>query len=291
LPEMVKAEAVMATRLSEQQYAKWKDQRDFLLREQESKNRTENLALDNKRADAQLGLSRRQVELAERQEGVKNTTSELREYEVAKTQGFQGNFLDYKKAIAESQRAQTIINNNPLPKPPAGFRYNADGTTLEAIPGGPGEQITGEVGARLGLGKVFLDELPGIKKDVKEGALTGPLDRAQVMMGVGKPGEVARKIASGTDALLRNLTGAGMSEIEARRYAKRYEPQMQDGIDTILSKLDQLEKELRTTGEIVGRGRGGNVMGTAPTAPAPPQAAPSREQIRQELLRRGHKVD
>jgi hypothetical protein len=56
----------MATRLSDQQYAKWKDQRDFLLREQEAKTRIDNYGADNRRADEANKLNREKHELDKR---------------------------------------------------------------------------------------------------------------------------------------------------------------------------------------------------------------------------------
>lgn len=39
-------------------------------------------------------------------------TSGMQEYEQARAQGFQGTFLDYKRALAEAGRSSTVVNNN-----------------------------------------------------------------------------------------------------------------------------------------------------------------------------------
>lgn len=143
---------------------------------------------------------------------------------------------------------------------PSGYRW-LDPQNPEAgvapIPGGPGEKVDAEVAARLGLAKSFLGELPDIKKRVEAGELTGPIDATMGKMGVGKAGELRRKIDSGAESLLRMLTGAGMNKEEAADYTRRYKFDPTDKAATVISKLDQLERELNSVGETVGKGRGG----------------------------------
>jgi hypothetical protein len=88
-------------------------------------------------------------------------------------------------------------------------------------------------------------------------------------LNIGKPGELRRQISSGAESLLRNLTGAGMNLQEAKNYVARYEPEWNDSAETLLSKVGQLERELKSTMEMVAKGRGG----TGPTAPVPPPAS------------------
>ena len=133
-----------------------------------------------------------------------------------------------------------------------------------------------------GLTESFLGQLPEIRKRVAAGEATAAIDAAKGWFGVGGPGEVRRMIDSGADALLRNLTGAGMSASEAAEYARRYRLQPTDSAETVLSKLGQLERELHAVQQTVGRGRGGvptvapgassTAAGTvvAPGAPAAP---------------------
>jgi hypothetical protein len=141
---------------------------------------------------------------------------------------------------------------------PSGYRWvdpkNPD-AGLVAIPGGPGEKVTPEVSARLGLAKSFLGQLPDIRRDIEKGDATGPWDAMQAKAGVGRAGELNRQIKSGAEALLRNLTGAGMSQSEAQNYVSRYELQPWDTTKTVRSKLDQLERELQYTITEVEKGR------------------------------------
>jgi hypothetical protein len=190
----------------------------------------------------------------------------------------------YKRTVTDKQNA------------PAGYKWkdaNNPDAGLVAILGGPGEKITAEVAARLGLAKSFLGQLEdttdaqgnvvkGIRTRVKEGQATGLWDGAMGAANVGESGELRRQIASGAEALLRNLTGAGMNIDEAKRYVSRYEPQWNDKAETVISKLAQLERELRSVNDVVSQGRGGSVLekpGAVPQSVGPqPPAAPTPAQ-------------
>jgi hypothetical protein len=63
------------------------------------------------------------------------------------------------------------------------------------------------------------------------------------------------------------LTGAGMQASEAANYANRYLPSFTDTQETMLSKLDGLEQDLRATLETATQGRGGMEVKTQETAP------------------------
>ena len=75
--------------------------------------------------------------------------------------------------------------------------------------------------------------------------MTGPYDRFVGGNMSGSPqAEISRQIKSGTDALMRFLTGAGMNQTEAEAYAARYEVGYGDTAASALSKFDQLTQEL-----------------------------------------------
>jgi hypothetical protein len=154
---------------------------------------------------------------------------------------------------------------------PTGYRWvdpKDPDKGLVAIPGGPGEKVTPEVSARLGLAKSFLGQLPDIKRDIEKGDATGPWDAAMAKAGVGRAGELRRQIESGAEALLRNLTGAGMGVSEAQKYVSRYELQPWDTTKTVRSKLDQLERELQHTITEVEKGRSPVPSSRGSAAPA-----------------------
>jgi len=146
-------------------------------------------------------------------------TDDMREYEFAKTQGYNKNFSDWQ---LENRRAGATNVNT-------------------------GVQLPAEIGARIGLGDQFLTELPKIKEEVKSGAIDSVVERGQFAAGVGAPAEIWRRIETGKEALVRNLTGAGMAQAEAENVAKRYQISPTDSIDTQLKKLEGLEKDLEAT--------------------------------------------
>lgn len=145
-------------------------------------------------------------------------------------------------------------------KPPTGFRFvnPADPNAgLEPIPGGPGEQLPGELAAKVGIADNFQKQLPAILKSVQDGKVTGVWDRGWAgYIGTGEGAETYRQIQSGVDALQRLLTGAGMNMAEATQYAQRYLPSYTDTPKSVTSKLNQLAQELESTKTMVMRGRG-----------------------------------
>jgi hypothetical protein len=147
-------------------------------------------------------------------------TDDMREYEFAKTQGYNKNFSDWQ--IENRRAGATNVNTGAV-------------------------QLPAEMGARIGLGDQFISELPGIKKDIKGGAVSGPIERGQLAAGAGKPGEIWRRIETGKEALVRNLTGAGMAQAEAENVAARYQIGPLDTVDTMIQKLEGLERDLEAT--------------------------------------------
>src|SRR5262249_43402651 len=104
----------------------------------------------------------------------------------------------------------------------------------QAIP----KPMPAELAARGGLASQFLDEYPLLRERVAQGQASYPnylQSHGVTIPGLGTygasgaPAETLRKIQSGADALLRHLTGAGMSIPEAERYVRRYEPSISDG--------------------------------------------------------------
>lgn len=189
-----------------------------------------------------------------------------------------------KRALGDRQNA------------PPGYRWvdaNDESKGLVAISGGPAERITPEVSSRIGMADSFLDQLPDIRKTLKEGGATGPIDAVLAKIGHGRAGEVRRQIDSGAESLLRNLTGAGMGINEANEYAGRYRLQPWDTVESITSKMNQLERELKYVKATVQRGRsttptvvnGKLVIGDteAPSSTAPTRSGKTRGGITYEI--------
>ncbi|OQP87577.1 hypothetical protein BTR14_03130 [Rhizobium rhizosphaerae] len=181
-----------------------------------------------------------------------------------------------------------VPNGSTAPGAPSssGMPSPADGAT--AAPTQPGmipltgpkpqnTQISAEMGARIGMGDAFLKELPNIRQQIKNGAASGPIDGAMLGLGIGTPAAIWRNIETGRDALVRNLTGAGMSESEAKNQTARYQISPTDSQETMLSKLDNLERDLLATRDGAIKARTGN-LGEAPKAEADPLAS-AREAI------------
>lgn len=115
--------------------------------------------------------------------------------------------------------------------------------------------LPAELAARVGLAESFLANAPRLREAIAAGDSTGPIDGAAGFLGVGKAGEIKRKIASGKDALIRNLTGAGMPASEADQYSSRYDISPTDSTETALSKFDNLIQELQAIRQKAYQGR------------------------------------
>lgn len=175
----------------------------------------------------------------------------VQEYQFAKEDGFDGDFAEFLKVKKGNENGSGL-------KAPSGYRW-ADETqrSLEPIPGGPGEQISGELAARVGMAENFIAGAPALREKIARGDVTGWWDQRFVQNGIGERGQVYQELHSGVDVLLRLLTGAGLNETEARQYAERYLPSGRDTAETATSKLDRLVQELQATSEVATRGRGG----------------------------------
>jgi hypothetical protein len=107
------------------------------------------------------------------------------------------------------------------------------------------------------LAKGFIEIAPQIKKRLQNDEINSAEGRILAVVGQGGPGEIRRAIDEGSEALLRGLTGAGMSANEAVNYQRRYQFNVYDTKDTQLRKLNELERALRYVSTEVGKGRGG----------------------------------
>lgn len=204
-----------------------------------------------------LQIQKAQLEIQNLQNPQAKLTDDQREYQAAKDQGFTGTFMDYQVKMKEAGRQQVNIDTGE--KLPSGFRWkdpNKREMGVEPIPGGPATQIPGELAARVGLSGDFLEQAPNLRKRIEAGDVTGLIDANMAQQGLGQAGEVYRQLQSGTDALMRLLTGAGMNETEAKQYASRYLPTIRDTAESAATKLDNLVRELSATRDTAMRGRG-----------------------------------
>lgn len=241
----------------ERQQRRIEQERDFGLRERNYADQLglsqEKLALDRSQGEQAHGLDARRIavlEAAEKRETAQGPRAPL---------GYRWNQQGTLEAIPGGPATAGRIASAP-----AGYRWNADNTGLEPIPGGPAEKLPAELAARVGLAETVLDpkQSAGLVKDIEGGAATGPVDYLTGLAGYGRSGEIRRDLLSGTDALRRMLTGAGMNMNEAAEYTERYLPRMTDNAAILADKVKQLQSELSTIRDVVQRGR----------KPVPPQA-------------------
>ena len=185
-----------------------------------------------------------------------------------------------------------VLTREPMPQPMMPGAPSSAGAPINAVPQAGSRpatpaangmirltepknnaaQISAEMGARIGMGDAFLKELPGIREKIARGDASGPIDGAKLAIGVGAPMDIWRDIETGRDALVRNLTGAGMSVSEANNQAARYQISPTDTSETMLSKLDNLERDLRATRSGAIDARTGE-LGEAPASGGDPLAA------------------
>lgn len=142
--------------------------------------------------------------------------------------------------------------------------------------GGSGSSITinppsAETGAKLGLAQGFLDNYDAILKSVDAGEMTGGGYITSVQLGRGNGGAMYRNLLQGTEALVRILTGAGMSEGEARSRVTQFEPTITDDAPTLRSKVQGLKQALDNVIEGV-KTRGATPDKTEPDAASTPPA-------------------
>ncbi|MBY5821487.1 hypothetical protein [Rhizobium leguminosarum] len=210
---------------------------------------------------AQLALQKTQLEIDNLRNPAAKLTDDQREYQAAKDQGFDGNFMDFMIKMKEAGRNQVNIDTGV--KLPSGYQWNDPNDQSKGvtpIAGGPATQIPGELAARVGMGENFLkNDLPVLRKEVEAGTATGLIDRGMAMAGYGKPAEVQRKFQSGVEVLSRLLSGAGMTQVEIDEKTKRYMPMVMDDPASVKTKLDQLEAEIKAAGDAAMRGRGGSI--------------------------------
>lgn len=177
---------------------------------------------------------------------------------------------------------QTVLGNGEKgAAAPSGYQWKPDGSGLVPISGGPADPaskpIPPDLAGKVSLAQGYLEQFPGILKDVEKGTVTGPIDATVAEKGYGRGGEVYRQIQSGRDALQRTLTGAGMPASEAGEYADRYLPTLKDNSETLASKQRQLQGELSRFVNIVKTG--GDITSILPSAAKAPAGGMSDEDL------------
>ncbi len=162
-------------------------------------------------------------------------------------------------------------------KPPANFEWTPGQRRLRPIEGGPGEQISAEVAARVGLAKAAAPGFADIRKALNDGYFDSAVGKIQVATGTGQGAALWRRMEAGREALIRGLTGAGMNLDEVGRSLQSYGLSSTDSSDTVRDKLNMLEWSLDNINYIVRLGRGESVK---PTRPPPSYGEKTLEDLK-----------
>lgn len=161
---------------------------------------------------------------------------------------------------AQTEEARAKAKHAGLPQAPSGYRWSADGTRLEAIPGGPATHIAADVSGRLAMIETARRDLPKARQIFTQPwGVTGMVSQAILPEAVSEfsaqVGQARRTITSAIEAALRAMTGAAAPESEVQRYEDLFMPKATDPPQVVQQKLDALDRFLTNAVEIATRGR------------------------------------
>jgi hypothetical protein len=145
-------------------------------------------------------------------------------------------------------------------EPPSGFRWSGDGTRLEVIPGGPGEQLSPDVAGRLAMLRTAAQDLPGAREFFTRNWSTSEAVRNMI----GHPqfaeeyNRNRRSVQTAVEGIIRAVSGANAPEAEVQRLLNMYMPSNTDTIDVARQKLALLSRFMQEYESTVMRGRGGS---------------------------------
>jgi hypothetical protein len=217
-------------------------------------------------------------------EPVKPTT-DMQNYEYAKTQGFKGSFNDFKNQITPAERERLALDREKF--------------EFEKQTKGSGKDLT----EAQGKASAFQSQMVSANNVVRNLEAQGfnPTSFAS-QTAVRLAGGVANPVIpvaaqqykqaqdQWSEAYLRFKTGAAATEQEVQRNNRTFFPVLGDKPDQIAQKAAAREQAEKDIGIAAGRGAG---LGAQPTAGKPkeekPAGMPSQSAIDAELRRRGLK--
>lgn len=132
-----------------------------------------------------------------------------------------------------------------------------------------------EMGGKIGLANGFLDNYDAILASAGAGEMTGTNWLSAVQFGRGNGGAMYRNLLQGTEGLVRIMTGAGVSEGEARSRVAQYEPAFTDDVPTLVSKIQGLKQAIDNV--IEGVETRGDPTKRQPDGKEPPKETPPPE--------------
>jgi hypothetical protein len=201
-------------------------------------------------------------------------TDDMREYEVAKQQGFTGTFVDYMTAMKKAG-ASTIDMRSP-PTAPQGWTYVRDedpnnplGYKLVKTPGGPDQRTDAQQKAYLQIQRMkelsgdILNVAPAVSSQVlsnfaQRGGVAGSMANAVLSPELQKHFNAARGWIAG---ILRQDTGATIQPFEIEEYYPTFFPVPGD----TPALVEQKRKLRKVTEDAIFRNSG--VADSGPSVP------------------------
>lgn len=179
-------------------------------------------------------------------------------------------------SLAQRRLNMSQSQNNGMGKPPPGYRWNATGNEMEAIPGGPATKLSPEGAAKNAQIDNAIATIPDIKKLMVEPDMLNP---AAFYASYGDVGQGRRLVKQAVEGYLRATSGAAVPETEVTRAMELYEPKPTDSKVTRERKVQQLETFLKGAGANMKKGRT-----LADAMPEQPQDSGTTNLSDQELL-------
>jgi len=162
-------------------------------------------------------------------------------------------------------------------KPPANFEWVPGQRRLQPIEGGPGQQISAEVAARVAAANAAATGLPDVREALNEGFFDTAIGKLQLATGTGRGAALWRRVEAGRESVLRGLTGAGLNAGEMAQSLGLYGLLATDSSDTVRDKLNALEWTMENINYLVKLGRGETAK---PTRPPPKYGEKTVEDLR-----------
>lgn len=205
------------------------------------------------------------------------------EFNFARQNGFKGSYTDWMQQGKGSgpnmqvvevdgmkynwnpqtgQLGQALGKSSNRDQPaPSGYRFAADGKTLEAIPGGPATKMPAEVAGRVAMLDTAMKDMPSaieffVGKDGKGSGNSVGSEALGWTFNSGEYGRAARTIRMAIESGLRAMTGAAAPESEVKNYENMFLPSPVDTIETRKQKLSALQDFMVQAKSIMEQGRG-----------------------------------
>lgn len=199
-------------------------------------------------------------------------TTDMQNYEFAKSTGFQGSFNDFKNQMTPAQKAELALAREKF--------------EFEKLSKGLGKDLT----EAQGKASAFQSQMVSASNAVKtlENAGFDPTSfKSQTAVrlagGVANPAipataqQYKQAQEQWSEAYLRFKTGAAATENEVQRNVKTFFPQFGDKPEQIAQKAAMREQAERDVGIAAGRGAGLGAQPITPTAPSAPMFAVNPE--------------